>query len=63
MFVEKESIDWVWYDSPYYLTPDGEVGEEAYSVIRDAMVGEVRRVSSRTHLLKSSHAVLANFGR
>ena len=32
-----ESIDWIWYDTPYYLTPDDPVGEEAYCVIRDAM--------------------------
>ena len=36
-FVPAESIDWIWYDSPYYLTPDDPVGEEAYCVIRDAM--------------------------
>ncbi len=27
----------MWYDTPYYLTPDDKVGEEAYCVIRDAM--------------------------
>src|ERR1700684_2577917 len=37
MFVPADSIEWVWYDKPHYLTPDDEVGEEAYSVIRDAM--------------------------
>jgi DNA end-binding protein Ku len=37
MFVPSDSIDWVWYDKPHYLTPNDPVGEEAFSVIRDAM--------------------------
>jgi DNA end-binding protein Ku len=37
MFVPAESIDWIWYDKAHYLTPDDPVGEEAFSVIRDAM--------------------------
>ena len=36
-FAPAGSIDWIWYDAPYYLTPDDKVGEEAYCVIRDAM--------------------------
>ena len=36
-FVAGESIDWIWYDTPYYVTPDDPIGEEAYCVIRDAM--------------------------
>ena len=37
MFVPSDSIGWIWYDKPHYLTPDDPVGAEAYSVIRDAM--------------------------
>ena len=37
MFVPADSIGWIWYDKPHYLTPDDKVGEEAFSVIRDAM--------------------------
>ena len=36
-FAPADSIDWIWYETPYYLTPDDKVGEEAYCVIRDAM--------------------------
>jgi DNA end-binding protein Ku len=36
-FAARDSIEWVWYDKPHYLTPDDPVGEEAFSVIRDAM--------------------------
>lgn len=36
-FVKRESIPWIYLDSPYFLTPADEVGEEAFSVIREAM--------------------------
>ena len=36
-FAPAESVDWIWFDTPYYLTPDDPVGVEAYCVIRDAM--------------------------
>jgi DNA end-binding protein Ku len=37
-FVPHDSVEWVYYDTPYFMTPNDEVGEEAYSVIRQAMV-------------------------
>src|SRR3546814_16501798 len=51
-FVPGDSIDWVWYDTPYYLMPDDEVAREAFAVIRAAMaatgtVGLSRLVLSR----------------
>lgn len=36
-FVAAETIDWVYYDSPYFVVPADEVGEEAFTVIREAM--------------------------
>lgn len=36
-FVETESVEWVYYDSPYFVVPADEVGEEAFTVIREAM--------------------------
>jgi DNA end-binding protein Ku len=36
-FVESDSIEWVYYDSPYFVVPADEVGEEAFIVIREAM--------------------------
>lgn len=36
-FAAADSIDWVWYETPFYCVPDDPVGEEAYCVIRDAM--------------------------
>jgi DNA end-binding protein Ku len=36
-FVPEEEIDKRYYERPYYIAPDEQSGEEAFSVIRDAM--------------------------
>lgn len=36
-FVPRAEIDQIYLDSPYYLAPDGKIGEEAFAVIREAM--------------------------
>lgn len=36
-FVPRDSIGWIWYDKPHYLVPSDKVGQEAFSVIREAM--------------------------
>jgi len=36
-FVDAEDIDELYYDSPYFLGPDGPVAEETYAVIREAL--------------------------
>ena len=51
-FVPREEIDDRYLDSPYYLSPTNQVGQEAFAVIRDAirekkMVGLGRVVLSR----------------
>ncbi|WP_374659780.1 Ku protein [Phenylobacterium sp.] len=38
-FVDAEGIDRLYWNDPYYLTPDGEMAVEAFSVIREAMEG------------------------
>lgn len=57
-FVPGESVDWIWYDTPYYLTPDDAVGEEAYCVIRDAMRATKTVGLSRLVLYRRERAVL-----
>ncbi|CAD7035317.1 Ku protein [Pseudorhizobium endolithicum] len=37
IFTPRDSIEWIWLDTPYYLSPNDPVGQEAFSVIRDAM--------------------------
>jgi DNA end-binding protein Ku len=36
-FVPRETIDRLYWDTPYHLVPDGKTGIEAFSVIREAM--------------------------
>ena len=36
-FVDADSVEWVYYDAPYFVVPSDEVGEEAFTVIREAM--------------------------
>lgn len=36
-FVETCEIDPLYFDQPYYILPDGEVAEEGYRVVRDAL--------------------------
>lgn len=36
-FVPREEIDEAYLETPYYLAPDGKMGEEAFAVIREAM--------------------------
>jgi DNA end-binding protein Ku len=56
-FVPKKEIDELYIENPYYLVPDGEVGQQAFAVIREAirkdgMVALGRVVfSSREHII------------
>lgn len=36
-FVDRSEIDSVYFDKPYFVVPDGEAGQEAFAVIRDAL--------------------------
>jgi DNA end-binding protein Ku len=37
-FVPQADIDRIYWDHPYYLAPDGKMAQEAFGVIREAMV-------------------------
>ena len=56
-FVPKEEIDELYINNPYYIVPDGEVGQQAFAVIRDAihkegMVALAKVVfTSREHII------------
>jgi DNA end-binding protein Ku len=58
IFAAKESIEWVWYDTPHYLTPNDSVGEEAFSVIRQAMAATGTVGISRLILYRRERAVM-----
>jgi DNA end-binding protein Ku len=57
-FVPADSIGWIWYDKPHYLVPGDKIGEEAFSVIREAMVRSNTRAISRVVLYHRERAVL-----
>lgn len=51
-FVPRDSIDWIYYETPHFLAPEDKVGTEAFCVIREAMkaskvVGIARLVLNR----------------
>src|SRR5262249_28445394 len=52
-FVPKKEIDELYLNSPYYLVPDGEVGQQAFAVIREAIMVALGRVvfTSREHVI------------
>jgi DNA end-binding protein Ku len=57
-FVESDTIEWVYYASPYFVVPADEVGEEAFIVIREAMA-EMEVVGiSRLVIGGREHAVM-----
>jgi DNA end-binding protein Ku len=56
-FVPKDEIDELYVNNPYYIVPDGEVGQQAFAVIREAirmegMVAIAKVVfTSREHII------------
>jgi len=58
MFVPTDEVGWIWYDKAHYLTPDDKVGEEAFAVIREAMVANKVVGISRLVMYRRERAVL-----
>src|SRR6187551_3118224 len=56
-FVPRKDIDELYFNNPYYIVPDGEVGQQAFAVIREAIrqegmvaIGKVV-FTSREHII------------
>ena len=56
-FVPRKEIDELYQNNPYYIVPDGEVGQQAFAVIREAIrqegmvaIGKVV-FTSREHII------------
>lgn len=58
VFCQRDSIEWIWLDTPYYLSPNDPVGEEAFSVIRDAMAAEDMVGIARLVISRRERAVM-----
>jgi Ku protein len=57
-FVPRAQIDPLYFDTPYYITPREEVGQEAYAVIRDAMRREGMVGMGRVTLAKRERPII-----
>ena len=57
-FVPEDFFSWIWYDRPHYLKPDDKVGEEAFSVIREAMAATGMMGISRLVMYRRERAVM-----
>jgi len=56
-FVPKNEIDERYIDSPYYIAPDGQVGQDAFAVIRDT-IGTMNMVAlGRIVLTRREHVI------
>jgi DNA end-binding protein Ku len=57
-FVPKSEIDERYIDSPYYIAPDGQVGQDAFAVIRDT-IGKLNMVALGQVVLTRREHVIA----
>ena len=58
LFVPREQIDERYLDSPYYITPDGQFGQDAFAVIREAMRGKDMVALGRVVLAKRERVIM-----
>jgi DNA end-binding protein Ku len=57
-FVPRDQIDARYLDTPFYIKPDGEVGQEAFAVIREAMRGKDMVGLGRVVLSKRERVIM-----
>jgi hypothetical protein len=55
--VPKKEIDELYLNSPYYLVPDGEVGQQAFAVIREAIRKEGMVALGRVVFTSREHVI------
>jgi DNA end-binding protein Ku len=56
-FVPRSEIDDRYIDSPYYLAPDGKVGQDAFAVIRDTIAKMNMVAIGRVVLTRREHII------
>jgi DNA end-binding protein Ku len=56
-FVPRDEIDDRYINNPYYITPDGKAGIDAFAVIRDAMKNKGRVALARIVLTNREHII------
>jgi DNA end-binding protein Ku len=56
-FVPREEIDELYLNAPYYIIPDGEVGQQAFAVIREAIRKEGMVALARVVFTSREHVI------
>jgi DNA end-binding protein Ku len=56
-FVDTASIDPVYYDSAYYLVPDGDAGKDVYAVLREAIAETSKTALSRVVIAQRERTI------
>lgn len=56
-FVDAASLDPVFFENSYFMVPDGQVGEDVYAVLRQAVVSTGRVALSRLVIARRERAV------
>jgi DNA end-binding protein Ku len=56
-FVEAGAIDPIYFDSSYYIVPDGDAGEDVYVVLREAIARSGRIALTRVVIARRERAV------
>lgn len=57
-FVEQGAIDLLYFDRPYYVTPQNELAEDGYRVLRDAL-RETRKIGLGQIVMRSREYIAA----
>ncbi len=57
-FVSRADVDERYLDSPYYIVPTDQVGQEAFAVIREAMRGKSMAALARVVLAKRERVIM-----
>ena len=56
-FVPRKEIDEVYFNSPYYVVPDGEIGQQAFAVIREAVRKEAMVALGKVAFTSREHII------
>jgi len=63
-FVDAADVDPRWFEKPYYVLPEGDVADEGYTVLRDAMVRTGKIAIGQVVMNGREHLVcIAPFGK
>ena len=62
-FVPRGEIDDRFIDSPYYLAPDGKVGQDAFAVIRNTIAKMNMVAIGRGVLTRREHVIAQRYGK